>query len=94
MRRKEKEVREDFLRAGAMMPIDAKSLADIGLQESNAVKRLIRRAVVREASPGLFYFDEEVFQSARAVRRRMAMVLLVTLGLILLFVVYGVGGSR
>lgn len=90
MRRKEKEVREDFLRAGAMMPIDAKSLADIGLQESNAVKRLIRRAVVREASPGLFYFDEEVFQAVRAVRRRMAVVMLAAMLLVLLVITYGV----
>jgi hypothetical protein len=88
MRMKEREVRDDFLRAGASMPINAMSLADIGIGESMAVKRLMRRSIIREASPGLFYFDEEVYLSVRAMRRRMALVMLVTFVLLFLFVTF------
>lgn len=77
-----------------MIPINAKTLADLGLDESGAVHRLVKRAVVREASPGLYYFDDEVYQSILATRRRMAVVLVVTLGLFLLFVVYGIRSSK
>ena len=85
---KERHVRDDFLRAGATMPVNAMSLADIGIGESMAVKRLMRRAIIREASPGLFYFDEEVFQSVRAMRRRMALVMLSVILLVFLFVTF------
>jgi hypothetical protein len=88
MRRKEREVRDDFLRAGASMPINAMSLGDIGIGESMAVKRLMRRSIIREASPGLFYFDEEVYLSVRAMRRRMALVMLVTFVLLFLFMTF------
>jgi hypothetical protein len=85
---KERHVRDDFLRAGATMPVNAMSLADIGIGESMAFKRLVRRSIIREASPGLFYFDEEVYLSVRAMRRRMALVMLVTIVLLFLFVTF------
>jgi hypothetical protein len=88
MRRKEREVRDDFLRAGATMPVNAMSFDDIGIGETMAVKRLMRRSIIREASPGLFYFDEEVYLSVRAMRRRMALVMLVTFVLVFLFVTF------
>lgn len=81
MRMKEREVRDDFIRADATTPATAKSFSDIGIDESMAVKRLKRRAVIREASPGLFYFDEDVWQSVRAMRRRMAFFLLFAIAL-------------
>lgn len=90
MRRKEEEVRTEFFRAGATAAINSRPLADMGLDESHAMKRLIRRSVVREATPGLFYFDEEVFQSVRAQRRRMAFLMLVTILLLFAMVTYGV----
>lgn len=72
------------------MAINARSLADLGLEENHALKRLIRRACVHEASPGLFYFDEEVFQSVRATRRRMVLIMLITIALVSALVMYGV----
>jgi len=86
MRRQEREVRDDFLRAGATMPVNAMSLADIGIGESMAVERLVGRSIIREASPGLFYFDEEVYLSVRAMRRRMALVMLLAAALVFMFV--------
>jgi hypothetical protein len=90
MRRKEREVRDDFLRAGATMPINAMSLADVGIGESMAVRRLMKRAIIRESSPGQFYFDEEVWLSVRSMRRRMAMVMLVVIVGFFLVVTFGV----
>lgn len=94
MRRREEEVHVDFVRAGATIPANAKSLPDIGLHESGAVRRLIRHAVVREAAPGIYYFDEEVYESIRAMRRRMAIILLVTMLAISLVLAFGVTKFR
>jgi predicted acetyltransferase len=94
MRMKEREVRDDFIRADATSPATAKSLADIGIDESLAVKRLERRAIVREASPGLFYFDEGVWQAVRSMRRRMAFVLLLAIVLALLVFAYTAAQAR
>ncbi len=88
MRIKEREVRDDFLRAGATMPVNAMSLRGIGIGESMAVRRLVKRSIIREASPGMFYFDEEVYLSVRAMRRRMALVMLVTMLLVFFFVTF------
>jgi len=90
MRRKEEEVRTDFFRAGATTPVNARSLADMSLDETMAVKRLMRRSVVRESAPGLFYFDEEVYQSVRSMRRRMMLILLVTVLMFFAMMTYGV----
>jgi hypothetical protein len=79
MRMKEREVRDDFIRAQATTPATAKSLSEIGIEESHAVKRLKRRAVIREASPGVFYFDEDVWKAVRSMRRRMAFLLMFAL---------------
>lgn len=94
MRMKEREVRDDFLRAGATMPINAMSLDDIGIGESMAVKRLMKRTIIRESQPGLFYFDEEVWLSVRAMRKRMAMVMLVVIIGFFLVVTFGVGAIK
>ncbi|MEO5903946.1 MAG: hypothetical protein ABIQ55_08045 [Gemmatimonadaceae bacterium] len=90
MRRKEEEIRTEFFRAGATTALNARSLADMGLEENRALKRLVRRSCVREASPGLFYLDEEVFQSVRSMRRRTALIMLVTILLLSALVMYGV----
>ena len=70
------------------MPVNAMSLADIGIGESMAVRRLTKRSIIREAAPGLFYFDEEVYLSVLAMRRRMALVMLVTILLLFFFVTF------
>jgi len=89
MRRKEREVRDDFIAAGAVLPANAMSLSEIGIDESMAVRRLRKRSVIREAAPGLLYFDEDVWQSLRAMRRRMALLLLGTVILVGAMIFYG-----
>ena len=87
--RKEREVREDFQAAGATQPISACSLADLRLDESMTLRRLMNRSIVREASPGLFYWDEDVYRSVRAMRRRMAFLLMTVVLIVGIMLAYG-----
>lgn len=87
IRRKEREVVDDFRRAGATSPITAKSLADVGLEDSWPVRRLQRRAVIREPEPGVLYLDEEVWSAVRRTRRRVALVFIT----VLLVLAIGIG---
>ena len=89
MKMKEREVRDAFRDARALNPATAMSLDAIGIGETSAVIRLKRRAVIREAAPGLFYFDEDVWQAVRAMRRRMAILLLVSMLIVFLLFAYG-----
>ena len=72
LRRREQEVVDDFRAAGAISPASAQSYSSLGMGQSLAVKRLHNRAVIREASPGLYYLDEEVWEALRRTRRRLA----------------------
>lgn len=76
MRRREREVVDDFRAAGAISHATAQSYNAIGLGESMAVRRLHDRAVIRESAPGLWYLDEEVWTAVRRTRRRLAVVML------------------
>ncbi|MDO8501930.1 MAG: hypothetical protein Q7S20_08795 [Gemmatimonadaceae bacterium] len=89
MRRKEREVRAEFYAAGATIAANAMSMADLRLDDSMALRRLRRRAVIREASPGLFYFDEDVWHALHAMRVRMALLLVGTIVLFGLLIAYG-----
>jgi hypothetical protein len=73
IRKKEREVVDDFRRGGATAPDAAKSLAELGLEDSWPVRRLQRRAVIREPQPGLMYLDEEVWAAVRRTGRRVAL---------------------
>ncbi len=76
MRRREREVVDDFRVAGAISPATAQSYTAIGLGESLAVRRLHDRAVIRESAPGMWYLDEEVWTAVRRTRRRVATAML------------------
>lgn len=65
------------------------SLEAIRIEETMAVRRLKRRAVIREAAPGLFYFDEDVWEAVSAMRKRMALILIGTMILIGIMLFYG-----
>ncbi|MEO8194950.1 MAG: hypothetical protein ABI681_13950 [Gemmatimonadales bacterium] len=89
MRRRAREVRAAFHSAGATIPANAMSLDAIGIDETMAVRRLKRRAVIREAAPGLFYFDEDAWQALRAMRLRMAILMGGTVLLVAILALYG-----
>jgi hypothetical protein len=86
IRRKEREVVDDFRRGGATSLTTARSLADLGLEDSWPVRRLRRRAVIREPEPGRLYLDEEVWAAVRRTRRRVA----ITFGAVLLLIIIGI----
>jgi hypothetical protein len=87
--RREKEVVDDFRAAGATSRETAQSYTAIGLGQSVGLKRLRDRAVIREAAPGTYYLDEEVWTAVRRTRRRIATVFLLILALVLLGVMLG-----
>ena len=89
IRRREREVVDDFRRAGATSPTTAKSLADLGLSDSWPVHRLHRRAVIREPEPGVMYLDEEVWTAVRKTRQRMILVFVVVVSILVICV--GIG---
>jgi len=90
IRRREREVVDDFRRTGATSPTTAKSLQDIGLSDSWPVRRLQRRAVIREPEPGIMYLDEEVWAAVRRTRHRVALLFGSVLILLLIGIALGV----
>jgi hypothetical protein len=89
MRRREREVVDDFRAAGAISPATAQSYNAIGVGESMAVRRLHDRAVIRESAAGLWYLDEEVWTAVRRTRRRVAFTMLAVI--LMLFAGFAMG---
>jgi hypothetical protein len=83
MKRREDQVINDFRAAHAMSALTAKSQEEIGLDDSRAVNRLRAQAIVREASPGKLYLDEEVLKAVRTRRLRIVWALLIILLVVL-----------
>jgi|SRR5436190_20656679 len=90
MRRREQEVIDDFRAAGATSPDRAQSYTAIGLGDTLALRRLRNRAVIREAAPGVYYLDEEVWAAVRRTRLRLLTVLVILLGILLLGISLGI----
>jgi hypothetical protein len=84
MRRRENEVVDDFRAAGATSRETAQSYVAIGAGQSMGLRRLRVRAVIREAAPGTYYLDEEVWTAVRRTRRRIATIFIAVLGVILI----------
>ncbi len=73
--RKERELVDHFRQAGAVSVSTAQSLTQLGVHADGVGwHRLTQRAVVREASPGFYYFDEPSWNALRYVRHRMLFV--------------------
>jgi len=87
--RRETEVVDDFRAAGATSRETAQSYTASGPGHSLGLRRLRDRAVIREAAPGTYYLDEEVWTAVRRTRRRIATVFLLILALVLLGVMLG-----
>lgn len=90
LRRREQEVIDDFRAAGATSPDRAQSYQAVGVGESLAIKRLHNRAVIREASPGMYYLDEEVWSAVVRTRRRLVITMLSLIALFSLGVLLGI----
>lgn len=96
MRIREKNVVKHFRDSGAISPETAKSLTDLRLDEGDfTLRRLHRRAVIRQVHAGEYYLDEEVWAAVKNTRRRIAFVLvtLIIIGLIAFYVNSGARGA-
>lgn len=96
IRKKENDLVDYFRDSGALSPDTAKSLTELQVDPDDfALKRLHRRAVIREVHPGEFYLDEEVWRAVRNTRRRLAfvMVALIIIGLIWAYLQNGASGA-
>ena len=67
-----------------MSPTTAMRLDDLHERHGLGLRRLRKRAVIREAKPDHFYLDEEVWQALGRTRRRVSLVVLALI--VLLFV--------
>jgi len=86
--RKERELVELFRHAGATSPERARDLDALQVDaDSIGFRRLHRQAVVREAAPGAYYLDEEVWAAVRGTRHRLALALLLIVVLFAIVVV-------
>jgi hypothetical protein len=75
---KERHVVEAFTSARATSPDRAVVPEDIGVDLGGVGgRRLLRRAVLREAAPGLYYLDEPSWRAMRSTRRRLALILII-----------------
>lgn len=79
---KERHIVDRFRDLGVMSSTSARRLDDVGVGEGLALRRLRRHEVIREASPGMFYLDEPVWNAVRNTRRRMVVVVLLIAALI------------
>ena len=86
--RKQEDLIQHFRSAGATSTATAKTIAELGVDTRLVWHGMVRRAVVREASPGRFYLDEpswEAMVSRRRIRVRIALAVLAVLVVIVLF---------
>src|SRR5206468_3394634 len=83
--RKERDVVRRFTDLRATSPDDATDLDRTGVDPHDiGFRALRRRAVIREAGPGLFYLDVPSWEALLRTRHRIAWVMVV-LVLVLLF---------
>ncbi|HEX8673364.1 MAG TPA: hypothetical protein VF710_15825 [Longimicrobium sp.] len=84
----ERHAFEAFRTADATGPERAKSLRDLDLPESMALRALTNRGIVREAEPGHFWLDER--KAAERSRARKPVLIAIIVLLVLLAVAAGV----
>ncbi|MEP6917685.1 MAG: hypothetical protein ABJC89_18690, partial [Acidobacteriota bacterium] len=71
-RRREREVVQCFLDAGATGAASAKRLVEMHVRRGTGLRRLLTRATVREVPLERFYLDEDVWAATERTRRRLA----------------------
>lgn len=79
---KERAIVEAFRDAGATALVTAVPLEQLGVDENVGFRRLRRHEVIREAVPGRYYLDEDVWTAVRRTRLRLVTVLIAIVVLI------------
>ena len=91
MIRKQEELVERFRAVGATTTTTAKSIDELGVDTHLVWNGMVRRSVVREASPGLFYLDALSWKAVKRRRSLMTAIAFAVLGIFL--VVWLLAGS-
>ncbi len=74
---RERETVDAFRDSGAISPDSALPLGQVGVDDDGlGFRRLHRHAVIREAAPGRYYLDDEVWAAVRNTRRRLMLTML------------------
>jgi hypothetical protein len=83
---------ETLRREGAIRPTAAMPLPGLGEAEQRQLERLLRRGVVQEVEPGMFYVLEAIWTADREIRRLSLMIALLVLWVgFLLALLFGFG---
>jgi hypothetical protein len=83
---KERQVVDAFMRAGATSAATAAHPSDIAVDLGGVGgRRLVERAVLREAGDGRYYLDLLSWEALRRQRRRILFVILLLIALFALF---------
>lgn len=85
---RERAIVEAFRDAGATALVTAVPIEQVGVTGDIGFRRLRRHEVIREAVPGRYYLDEDVWTAVRRTRRRvvtvsLTIVAIITLGVVL-----------
>jgi len=82
---KERRLVEAFTLAAATSPERAVPLETLGVEHAGlALRRLQKRAVIREGASGRFYLDVLSWEALRRTRRRLAFILITIVLLVLI----------
>ena len=83
---KERQIVEAFMRAGATSESSAAHPGDIAVDLGGVGgRRLLRRAIIREAGEGRYYLDLLSWEAVRRQRRRVLSLILLLIALGALF---------
>ena len=90
--KRERDLVDHFRRAGATSPQTAQTPTALGVEPRLAWDILVRSAIIRTATNGTFYLDEQSWEAMGRRRRRLAMVIAV-FAIIVAIVVATLGGG-
>ena len=82
--RKQRDIVDHFRTAGATSAAAARTIDELGVDTGLVWSGMLRRAVVREASPGRFFLDEPTWEGLRRGRQFRVRILL---GVLVVFAV-------
>lgn len=79
---KERHVVDAFVRAGATSPSRAVLPSDVAVDiDGLGERRLVNRAVLREAEGGRYYLDAPSWEALRNQRRRMSFMIILAIAI-------------
>jgi hypothetical protein len=89
--RREREIVGTYRGAGATSPDRARRPEELDVGQNFAFKRLLQRAVLRDAGDGRYYLDEPSWKALGRMRHRIALVMAIfAVGMLVILVASGV----